>query len=129
LERGRRYPRDSYPRNFQNLKDGWLWNHEQGLFLALGCVRAHEAAMTADTRAPSFASSLAREKDTRFDVNQTYLPRSTELTYDWLRRANDPSLYRRKVLPRYGHIDTFMGRRAHLDTYPEVLEHLERSAS
>lgn len=32
LERGRRYPRGSFPRNWQNLSDGWLWEHEQGLF-------------------------------------------------------------------------------------------------
>ena len=57
LERGRRYPRNSYPRNDHNLKEGWL------------------------------------------------------------------------VLPRYGHIDTFMGRRSNLDTYPEVLQHLERTSA
>src|SRR6185436_6251151 len=32
LERGRRYPRDSFPRNYRDLSAGWLWPHEQGLF-------------------------------------------------------------------------------------------------
>ncbi|MDB4989624.1 MAG: hypothetical protein JWN04_4802, partial [Myxococcaceae bacterium] len=32
LERGRRYPRHSFPRNYRDLKAGWLWEHEQGLF-------------------------------------------------------------------------------------------------
>ena len=63
------------------------------------------------------------------ELNQTYLPRSTQLTYDWLCSTNGPSLYKRKVLPRYGHIDTFMGRRAHLDTYPELLAHLESTSN
>jgi cholesterol oxidase len=31
LERGRRYPMGSFPRNFGNLKDGWLWQDGRGL--------------------------------------------------------------------------------------------------
>ena len=32
LERGRRYGRNKFPRNFQDPADGWLWSHKQGLF-------------------------------------------------------------------------------------------------
>jgi cholesterol oxidase len=32
FERGRRYPMRSFPRNWENPLDGWLWSHEQGLF-------------------------------------------------------------------------------------------------
>jgi cholesterol oxidase len=32
LERGRRYPMGTFPRNFTDPLDGWLWRHEQGLF-------------------------------------------------------------------------------------------------
>lgn len=32
LERGRRYPLGGFPRNWHDPKDGWLWQHEQGLF-------------------------------------------------------------------------------------------------
>jgi cholesterol oxidase len=32
FERGRRYPMKSFPRNWKNPLDGWLWSHEQGLF-------------------------------------------------------------------------------------------------
>lgn len=32
LERGRRYPMGTFPRNFTNLLDGWMWQHKQGLF-------------------------------------------------------------------------------------------------
>ncbi|HKU36713.1 MAG TPA: hypothetical protein VJR89_01165 [Polyangiales bacterium] len=59
--------------------------------------------------------------------NRTFVPRSTELTHDWLVSKNDPSLYRRHVLPDYGHIDTFMGATANRDAYPLFLEHLERT--
>jgi len=32
LERGRRYPRDSFPRNWHDPKEHWFYAHEQGLF-------------------------------------------------------------------------------------------------
>ncbi len=32
LERGRRYARGGFPRNFRNIGDGWLWADDQGLF-------------------------------------------------------------------------------------------------
>ncbi len=63
------------------------------------------------------------------ELNQTYLPASTALTYDWLRRENGEALYRREVVPGYGHIDAFMGYRAHLDTFPLFLSHLESTAA
>lgn len=32
LERGRRYPLGGFPRNWTDASDGWMWQHEQGLF-------------------------------------------------------------------------------------------------
>jgi cholesterol oxidase len=32
LERGRRYPPGSFPRDWTNPKNGWLWEHAQGLY-------------------------------------------------------------------------------------------------
>ncbi|QSQ26083.1 GMC family oxidoreductase [Pyxidicoccus parkwayensis] len=32
LERGRRYPKGGFPRDWDNPLNGWLWKHEQGLF-------------------------------------------------------------------------------------------------
>jgi cholesterol oxidase len=32
LERGRRYDTNPFPRNWDDPRDGWLWNHGQGLF-------------------------------------------------------------------------------------------------
>jgi choline dehydrogenase-like flavoprotein len=59
------------------------------------------------------------------ELNRTYLPVSTELTFNWLVGANGPNLYKRHVVPSYGHIDNFMGYRANLDSYPLFLEQLE----
>ena len=59
------------------------------------------------------------------EKNQTFLPASTERTYDWLRAHNGDALYRRHVLAGYGHIDGFMGARANREAYPLFLEQLE----
>lgn len=32
IERGRRYPKGSFPRDWRNPVNGWLWTHDQGLF-------------------------------------------------------------------------------------------------
>lgn len=61
--------------------------------------------------------------------NETFLPESTELTYNALREANDPDggkkLYKRHVIPNYGHIDCIFGKNAVDDVYPLILDHLE----
>jgi 2-polyprenyl-6-methoxyphenol hydroxylase-like FAD-dependent oxidoreductase/pimeloyl-ACP methyl ester carboxylesterase len=59
--------------------------------------------------------------------NVCYLPESTELTYEALQQRNGEALYRRHVVPGYGHIDCILGRNAARDVYPLVLEHLERT--
>jgi len=60
--------------------------------------------------------------------NMCVLPKSTALTLHRLREANDPSLYRRRVIPGYGHIDCILGESAPQDVYPHILEHLEATA-
>jgi pimeloyl-ACP methyl ester carboxylesterase len=60
------------------------------------------------------------------ELNQTWLPESTKRTYEWLVSANGPRFYTRHVMPGYGHIDTFMGADASTDTYPLMLEQLEK---
>jgi len=60
--------------------------------------------------------------------NMCVLPRSTALTYKRLRRTNDPALYRRHVIPGYGHIDCMLGTNAPRDVYPLIREHLGATA-
>lgn len=57
--------------------------------------------------------------------NACFLPRSTEETVAALSQANGAALYRRHVIPAYGHIDCIFGRNAARDVYPYILEHLE----
>lgn len=57
--------------------------------------------------------------------NACYLPRSTELTLDALRSRNGAGLYRRQVIPGYGHIDCILGKDAARDVFPFVLAQLE----
>ena len=57
--------------------------------------------------------------------NACFLPESTEQTMELLRQHNGPHLYRRHVISGYGHIDCIFGKRAALDVYPLILEHLE----
>jgi cholesterol oxidase len=57
--------------------------------------------------------------------NACFLPESTAQTMELLRQHNGAHLYRRHVIPGYGHIDCMFGKRAALDVYPLILKHLE----
>ena len=57
--------------------------------------------------------------------NACFAPRSTEETVAALSQANGAALYRRHVIPAYGHIDCIFGKHAARDVYPYILEHLE----
>ncbi|KAG0335523.1 hypothetical protein BG004_008410 [Podila humilis] len=66
--------------------------------------------------------------------NQVFIPDATEKTVEQLRETNLPdtamtfdykSMYRRELIPGYGHLDCIVGDRAYKDVYPFILEHLE----
>ncbi len=57
--------------------------------------------------------------------NECFLPESTEITLSDLSKANGSNLYKRHVIPGYGHIDCIFGKNAVKDVYPFILEHLE----
>jgi cholesterol oxidase len=56
--------------------------------------------------------------------NECFLPQSTQITYDLLRKTNGNDLYERHVVPGYGHIDCIFGKDAAVDVYPLILSHL-----
>jgi len=58
--------------------------------------------------------------------NRMFVPRSTELTYDALRKANGDELYKRVIIPGYAHMDCWIGERAAVDVFPLALAELER---
>ncbi len=60
--------------------------------------------------------------------NYIFLPKGSQDTARWLRKSNGPNLYERKLLRGYAHLDGLLGRNAHEDVYPEIVEFLDRTA-
>jgi cholesterol oxidase len=60
------------------------------------------------------------------DANRMFLPRGSEMTYDFLREKNGPQWYTRTVIPGYAHMDCFIGRDAARDVYPIVAAELDK---
>jgi len=63
------------------------------------------------------------------EENRCFLPESTEITYNNLCEKNGKDLYKRVVIPNYGHIDCIFGKNAVKDVYPYILNHLEETSS
>jgi Choline dehydrogenase and related flavoproteins len=59
--------------------------------------------------------------------NQVWRLTATETTYEKLVDQFGPENYRRHVVPNYGHLDTVFGKNAVHDTYPLMLDHLNRA--
>jgi len=59
-------------------------------------------------------------------TNQIFYPESGQRTRVWLSEHNGKELYRQRIIPDYGHMDLFIGRDAHRDVTPLILEELER---
>jgi cholesterol oxidase len=58
------------------------------------------------------------------EKNETYLPKSTELTFDMLRNRFPEQPYERHLIPGYGHIDCIFGKNAAVDVYPVIVDYL-----
>ncbi|MFM0059006.1 GMC oxidoreductase [Paraburkholderia phytofirmans] len=59
------------------------------------------------------------------DKNETYLPISTQLTYDMLVKHFPEQPYERTIIPGYGHIDCIFGKNAAVDVYPVIVKYLD----
>jgi cholesterol oxidase len=57
--------------------------------------------------------------------NREFLPAATRKTYRLLRRTNGQKWYVWRPIPRYGHMDCFIGKTASRDVFPIILEELE----
>ena len=60
--------------------------------------------------------------------NGCFLPKSTERSYRLFGERNGPHLYRRHVVPNYGHIDCIIGKDAARDVFPLILAGLAETA-
>ncbi len=59
--------------------------------------------------------------------NASYLPESTERSFNKLVEVNGPDGYARHVIPGYGHIDCIFGKNAVKDVYPYMLSALDQT--
>ena len=59
--------------------------------------------------------------------NQYFLKESTEKTYNLLKEKNGKELYKRYVIPNYGHIDCIFGKNAVDYVLPIIEIHLSES--
>jgi cholesterol oxidase len=59
------------------------------------------------------------------DRNETYLPQSTELTFDMLVKHFPEQPYERHLIAGYGHIDCIFGKNASVDVYPVIARYLD----
>jgi len=58
--------------------------------------------------------------------NGIFLPDTSRRTLRWLQEHNDPDLYERILLPDYAHLDAIIGKAAHREVFPKLLDAIER---
>ncbi|MGH2627045.1 MAG: esterase, partial [Anaerolineales bacterium] len=61
------------------------------------------------------------------EENRCFLPESQVRTHEFFERFR-PGYHSLHLVPGYGHLDIFMGRRAAQDVLPRMVAELERSA-
>ncbi len=59
--------------------------------------------------------------------NASYLPETTERSFNTLVEKNGAEGYQRHVIPNYGHIDCIFGKNAVNDVYPHILSALNKN--
>jgi cholesterol oxidase len=59
------------------------------------------------------------------EENQCYLPEGTRKTVEKLTEVNGPNLYKRHLIPGYGHIDCIFGKSAATTIFPLIVEALD----
>mgnify|MGYP001480210383 CR=1 FL=1 len=99
--------------------------------LAVSAKAGQLVSVTEEEGLPSRFADAPPKTDARFvllagDQNRTFLPAGQRATHDWLNRAR-PGSSTLHVIPGYSHGDIFIGRRAHRDVFPLILEELNPS--
>ncbi|MFC5148784.1 alpha/beta fold hydrolase [Streptomyces aureoversilis] len=95
------------------------------------CIQAGHLVPTGAVEAlPASFVARAPRTDARFVLvagrdNRCFLADSQRRTFEFLQRHR-PGRDSLHVLPGYGHLDVFLGRRAATETYPLILEELAR---
>ncbi|MNC91253.1 hypothetical protein D3C83_74830 [compost metagenome] len=95
------------------------------------CVeRGHLLSTGAHRELPDDFAAGPPMTDARFafiagELNECFLADSQKRSFAWFDRLR-PSYHSLRVIPKYGHLDIFMGARAAWDTFPILVEELER---
>lgn len=131
--------------------DPTLWTHEQlssethewtkGEFGAAPltfwrqirrCVReGHLISVEDRPELPASFVAQPPQTDARFSfitggANHCFAPASQQRTFDWFERR-EPGRHSLHIVPGYGHLDVFIGERAHADWHPIILGELARA--
>lgn len=82
----------------------------------------------------TYMPNVALLKKTRLlllqgEKNYIFLPDGSKKTARWLRDANGPDLYERRLLRGYAHLDGLIGRNAHEEVFPKIVDFLDRTAA
>jgi hypothetical protein len=98
--------------------------------MARGVAAGHLVPVSGIPSLPSSFVAQAPQTDARFVFvagmrNRCFLPDSQQRSYDFFDRHR-PGRDALHLLPDYGHLDVFLGRRAASDTYPMLLQELSR---
>jgi hypothetical protein len=96
------------------------------------CVeRGHLIAADQHAQLPADFAAAAPKTDARIafitgDKNECFLPESQKRSFTHF-DAHHRSYHSLRIMPGYGHLDVFMGQNAARDTFPIILEELDRS--
>jgi hypothetical protein len=130
--------------------DPTLWTHEQlspathewtkGEFGAAPltffkqiskCVqKGHLISVEGRPELPESFVAQAPQTDARFSFitgsyNHTFTPESQQRTFDWFERR-EPGRHSLHIVPKYGHLDVFVGEHAARDWHPIILGELNK---
>ncbi len=130
--------------------DPTLWTHEQlstqthewtkGEFGAAPltffkqiskCVqKGHLISVEGRPELPESFVAQAPQTDARFSFitgsyNNCFLPESQQRTFDWFERR-EPGRHSLHIVPKYGHLDVFVGEHAGRDWHPIILGELNK---
>jgi len=96
------------------------------------CVAAgHLVSVDGRPELPESFVAQPPQTDARFaflagELNNCFLPESQQRTHAWF-EGHAPRRHSVRVLPGYGHLDVFIGRRAADEVFPVIVEELEKA--
>jgi len=95
------------------------------------CVKqGHLVSVEGRPELPESFVAQAPQSDARFSfitggANHCFAPESQRRTFEWFERR-EPGRHSLHIVPRYGHMDVFIGERAERDWHPIILAELAK---